>query len=203
MSKLPVDLPGFNVKKMAFQILKKQGGDEILKHQAEMESESLGVANEILSKADMDEIYNHLTVEDRAEQLTDGVIALVSDEFHKYYVEQFTYHVLDCEIDYVLPFSQMSSDEFEEVKEGWYNSYLENGVIDEDETIDEVSNKHTQSVCGCSLSIFENEIVNWDKEKHVEVLERMFSGDDYNKDNRVFIGHKTAHQAMKKALENI
>lgn len=195
----------FNAPQMLLkQIFEKNDGIEILKQQAFTEKRMIRKANEQLAAIGSDAEIRLMTEDERAEQLKNGVFALASGNLPNYYAQEVvkvtggTASPSD-----VLPFVDMTEDEWEARKSEIVSQYLDAGAYDDSTAHAMIINNHITSSFGMETGTFEEEIVFWDHEKKKNALSDFLGGQKMGRNPLVFVGHETAHDAFDRVLTEI
>lgn len=189
-----MSLPGVNPRDLALTVLKQKGGEELLIHKGNEELRSISLANDLIEQADGDTISGFLAPDERAAQLTRGIVSLVGGDFKGFYAQEWARFRADCEPEDVLPYVDLSVSEWNDQKLTWAERY------DVDADPEEIAERHVEAVFGVELDEFVAEVVAWADADEGETVRRFFAGDSYHDEWRIFTGHLTAHEGMEWAI---
>lgn len=192
-----VKLPGVNPRELTQTVFKEQGGEELLKYKAEHELTSISIANDFIEQANGEPITAFLGVEERAAQLTRGIVSLVDGDLEGYYAQEYARRRCSCEPGDVLPYVDMDPAEWSNQKLRWADLY------DADADPEDIAANHVKSAFGVSIDEFTREVVSWPDERDADIVGRFLAGDRFDRDYRVFTGHRTAHEGLEVAYRTL
>lgn len=193
-----MNLPGVDPRELTLRVFKEQGGEELLIHQAEQELRAVDIANDFIDVADGEPIEDIPEPEDRAAQLTRGIVNLVEGDIEGYYAQEYARARCDCTPGDVLPYVDLTVDEWLDQKEAWRDAY---DLPDRD--VDEVAQMHVDLNFGVSLDEFVGNVVAWNEGDDANVVERLLRGDHYDDPWRVFTGNRTAQEGLRWAYREL
>lgn len=188
-----------NPKKMVLALFRRQGGDELLKHQAEMESDIIESANRLVEVTDVGDPIESPSVEDRTDQLEKGFVALVDGDFRTFYLKQYVGSRLSSDWESVSGYVGMEPKHWEKQKDTIRQTWE-----DADMTADDEVDAHIRGVHGVGKDEFESVVVNKAEDRSdADLLESFLAGDPYDSDYYVFVGLRTANQALEAGLSDL
>lgn len=180
------------------------GGDELLRFYAEKEDEMLSLAKrqaDVTDGLDAGDVPD-VDVEARAEQLIDGLMALMEGSFPAFYAEQY----IDTHADdnAKLPpekarrYADLSADEWEEQKSDWADGWRNEGL---EGTDDELARAHVTTRFGVSLEAFAQYVVTWGTGTQADRMEEFFGGTSFGSERYTFVGLGTAEGIISNATD--
>lgn len=188
-----------NPKQLVLGLFRKQGGEELLEHQAEIEQELITQANRVLDLAQLSPHIQPPSVEERAEELEDGFVALVDDDFRDFYIRRYADVKITADWEDVSGYVGMEESAWEQQKQTIRETFESKGWESED-PVDE----YIRGLFGVHVWNFEANIIDRAAPySDGDLLERFLRGDDYVADDPVFVGLGTAEDAMRLAMDTI
>lgn len=186
-----------NPKALVMALFQKQGGDELLEHQAEMERDLISQANRALELADFDDRIDPPTIEERVQELQDGFVALVDGSMTEFYTRKYVDARIDGDYESVSGYVDMTAEAWKEQRE------LVHDIHDEKEwDTDDPVDYYIRGLFGVGREEFERYVVRVDKTEG-DLLRDFLSGIDVTEGYQLFVGLGTAESALDLALSQL
>lgn len=174
-------------------------GKELLKIRSAEEEKMIQAVNDLYDAVGIDDRHEVPDEEERAEQLKEGIFALVNDDLEQFYAKEFAKRHLDVRPEQVEKYVDMETEEWDRQCARWAEAYRRRDI---EGTDDELANQHVKSKFGVPRAVFEAEVVFWHDEKREEVLQRFFGGDPH-REYKVFTGADVVEHGIRRVIAHV